>query len=262
MRFWLVPSLFALQGTLTPLLAPWSPPDLLLLAALFWLWRWPLPQGVALAYLLGLLQDLAGGGVLGLHALGLAAGVFVAGSLMGFGRARSGFFRCVAALLVALAGKWVVFALLLSYLGGGAPLEEVWRVAPLELLLSVTALALLQPLLTWLERTSRPRTRARLLPVSAPVGRPVGRPVAAPEGANATGSATARRVRVLLAVLLSGLVIIAGRLSYLQLLHGETYAQLGRANAQQPERLTPLRGRILARDGTVLAGNRVAVDLL
>lgn len=157
MRFWLVPPLFALQGALTPLLVPWPPPDLLLLAALFWLWRWPLLQSVALAYLLGLLQDLAGGGVLGLHALGLAAGVFVAGSLTGFGRARPGFLRYGAALLAALTGKWVVFALLLSYLGGGASLAEVWRVAPLELLLSVTALALLQPLLAWLERTGRPR---------------------------------------------------------------------------------------------------------
>jgi penicillin-binding protein 2 len=70
------------------------------------------------------------------------------------------------------------------------------------------------------------------------------------------------RLRLLLAVLLTGLVVITGRLSYLQLLHGADYLALSQANAVQPERLTPLRGRILARDGTVLAGNRVAVDLL
>lgn len=71
-----------------------------------------------------------------------------------------------------------------------------------------------------------------------------------------------RGTKVLLAVLLTGLVIIGGRLSYLQLLHGDTYRALSRANALETERLTPLRGRILARDGTVLAGNRLATDLL
>ena len=69
------------------------------------------------------------------------------------------------------------------------------------------------------------------------------------------------RIWLLLAVLLTGLVVIAGRLSTLYL-HAADYRALGRANAVQSERLTPLRGRILARDGTVLAENRVAVDLL
>jgi len=72
----------------------------------------------------------------------------------------------------------------------------------------------------------------------------------------------AARIRLLLALLLTGLVVIAGRLSYLQLLHAPDYLTLSRANAVQTEHLSPLRGRILARDGTVLAGNRVAVDLL
>lgn len=141
--------LFVLQGVVPPLLTPWPPPDLLLLAALLASWRRPLPQGVALAYLLGLLQDIAGGGVIGVHALGLAAGVFVAGSVVGFGRARPHLLRYGAALLAAVAGKWAVFALLLGHLGQPAPLAEVWRVAPLELLLSVVALLLLHPLFTW-----------------------------------------------------------------------------------------------------------------
>lgn len=88
MHLLLIPLLFVLQGALTPLLTPWPPPDLLLLAALLSLWERPLPQGVALAYLLGLLQDVAGGGVIGVHALGLAAGVFVAGSVAGSGQTR------------------------------------------------------------------------------------------------------------------------------------------------------------------------------
>lgn len=43
--------------------------------------------------------------------------------------------------------------------------------------------------------------------------------------------AAGRRARVLLAVLLSGLLLIAGRPSYLQLLHGSEYLELSRANA-------------------------------
>jgi len=70
------------------------------------------------------------------------------------------------------------------------------------------------------------------------------------------------RVRLLLAALLTVLVVFAGRLIYLQLLHAPVYRELSRANAVQPLHVPPLRGRILARDGTVLAGNRVAVDLL
>ena len=71
----------------------------------------------------------------------------------------------------------------------------------------------------------------------------------------------AARVRLLLALLLGGLVIVAGRLGYLNL-NASEYRALGLANAVQSERLEPLRGRILARDGTVLAENRVATDLL
>ena len=69
------------------------------------------------------------------------------------------------------------------------------------------------------------------------------------------------RVRVLVALLLTGLLIIAGRLGVLNL-RADDYRALGLANATRNERVSPLRGRILARDGTVLAENRVAVDLL
>lgn len=81
-------------------------------------------------------------------------------------------------------------------------------------------------------------------------------------GAPRERESSQNRVRLLLALLLTGLVVIGGRLSYLQLLHGDTYRELSRANALQDERIAPLRGRILARDGTVLAQNRIAVDLL
>ncbi len=69
-------------------------------------------------------------------------------------------------------------------------------------------------------------------------------------------------IYALVTVLLTGLAVIGGRLTYLQLLHGAHYRDLAQHNALEAEHLTPLRGRILARDGTVLAGNRVATDLL
>lgn len=147
---------FVLQGLLAPLLSPWPPPDLLLLAALLPLGRRPLPQVVGFAYLLGLAQDAAGGGVMGLHALALAAGVFVAGVALppGLELSRAGLGWLLPALLGALTGKWVVLALLLGYLGQSAPLTEVLRVGPLEALVTAAVLCLLSPLLGRVSRRS------------------------------------------------------------------------------------------------------------
>lgn len=151
--------LFFLQGVLTPLLSPAPPPDLLLLAALLPLGQLRLWQGVALAYGLGLLQDVAGGGVLGFHALGLAGGVFLAGLVLSpqLSLLRAGWVSQVAALGLAFAGKWVVFAVLLVYLGRGSSLPEVVRVGGLELFLTFAALLLLHPLL---KRLTRRRERS------------------------------------------------------------------------------------------------------
>lgn len=70
------------------------------------------------------------------------------------------------------------------------------------------------------------------------------------------------RMRVLLAVMLTVLVIYSGRLVWLQLARAEQYTDLSLQNFTQQQRIAPLRGRILARDGTVLADNRVAYDLM
>lgn len=149
MRFLLIGLLFALQGFLAPLVAPWPPPDLLLLAALLLLGRRPLWQAVALAYLLGLAQDVAGGGVPGMHALALAAGVFVAGGVVpggGLELSRAGLGWQLLALLAAFVGKWVVLIVLLGYLGQAASVVEAARVGLLEALLTVAGLTLLRPL--------------------------------------------------------------------------------------------------------------------
>lgn len=70
------------------------------------------------------------------------------------------------------------------------------------------------------------------------------------------------RVRILLAVILTVLVAFTGRLMYLQLAMAEEFAAKSEENFTHQLRVQPLRGRIIARDGTILADNRVAYDLL
>ncbi len=70
------------------------------------------------------------------------------------------------------------------------------------------------------------------------------------------------RVRLLLALTLSVMAIFTGRLMYLQIAMADEYRYRSEQNFTQERRITPLRGRILARDGTVLADNRVAYDLM
>ena len=70
------------------------------------------------------------------------------------------------------------------------------------------------------------------------------------------------RMRFLLAMMLTLLVVFSGRLVWLQLAQAEQYTDLSLRNFTQQRRIAPLRGRLLARDGTVLADNRVAYDLM
>ncbi len=72
----------------------------------------------------------------------------------------------------------------------------------------------------------------------------------------------AARLRLVLALMLTLLVVFTGRLMYLQLVKGAEYLAISERNFTQERRIAPLRGRILARDGTVLADNRVAYDLM
>ncbi len=70
------------------------------------------------------------------------------------------------------------------------------------------------------------------------------------------------RMRLLLAFFLTVLAVFTGRLMVLQLVRTEEYALRSIQNSLAQQRITPLRGRILARDGTVLADDRVAHDLM
>lgn len=70
------------------------------------------------------------------------------------------------------------------------------------------------------------------------------------------------RLRLFLALILTVLAIFVGRLMYLQFALAEEFRALSAENFLRQERIMPLRGRILASDGTVLADNRIAVDLM
>lgn len=70
------------------------------------------------------------------------------------------------------------------------------------------------------------------------------------------------RLRVLLAVIFTVLAIFTVRLMYLQIVKAEELSRLSDENVRIDARVSPLRGRILARDGTVLADNRIAYDLM
>jgi penicillin-binding protein 2 len=74
--------------------------------------------------------------------------------------------------------------------------------------------------------------------------------------------AMAVRMRLMLALMLTVMVVFVGRLLYLQFAMAETYISRSEQNFIQERAISPLRGRILARDGTVLADNRVAYDLM
>ncbi len=70
------------------------------------------------------------------------------------------------------------------------------------------------------------------------------------------------RIRLVLALMLTIMVVFTARLMYLQLAMAEEFTARSEQNATQQQRIAPLRGRILARDGTILADDRVAYDLM
>lgn len=151
--FYLV--LVAAQGFLSALLSPLPAPDLFLLGMLTLLWRLPPWQLVLVGYGAGLIQDLAGaGGVLGLHAIGLAAAALTA-SLLRAQLSHSGSFERILIVLAAVTGKWLTLVTMLFWLQGSFDLGNALSVAALEAALTLLAATLLIP---WgdalLERTS------------------------------------------------------------------------------------------------------------
>lgn len=70
------------------------------------------------------------------------------------------------------------------------------------------------------------------------------------------------RLRFVLAIIMSLMVIFTIRLIHLQFVMADELRLQSEENTRVNSRISPLRGRILARDGTVLADNRVAYDLM
>ncbi len=109
--------LLVLQGLLTAVMAPLPAPDLFLIAVLTLLPRMNAWQLVLAAYGIGLIQDLSGHGVIGMHSLALAGGALAA-ALVSMLLSQSGVMERVLTLLAGLAGKWLVMAGMLVWISG------------------------------------------------------------------------------------------------------------------------------------------------
>ncbi len=70
------------------------------------------------------------------------------------------------------------------------------------------------------------------------------------------------RLRLVLAFIFALFTIFIGRLIFLQIVSAEDLLEQSRENIKVERRISPLRGRILAQDGTILADNRIASDLM
>jgi len=141
--FYLV--LVVAQGFLAALMTPIPTPDLFMIAVLTLLWRIQPWQLVLVAYGVGLLQDVMGAGVLGIHAFALA-GAALAASIVRAQLTQSGLFERTLVILSAEAGKWIVLAPLLLWLSGSTEsLVRVAAVASVEAVLTVGAGLLLLP---------------------------------------------------------------------------------------------------------------------
>ncbi len=109
--------LIAAQGLLSRLAdsASIAAPDLFLLTAVALAWRMAPAWALVAAYGVGLGQDLLGGGVLGLHAAGLAGAVLLVLLIRRY-VADSGPVQIVLSVIVAVAGEWLTFAALAYWL--------------------------------------------------------------------------------------------------------------------------------------------------
>jgi rod shape-determining protein MreD len=130
-------TLLLAQGVLAVLIAPLPAPDLFLLAVMTLMGRLRPWQLVLVAYGVGLVQDVMGHGVLGVHALGLA-GAFLAATFVRAQISQVGVAERLVLVAAALAGKWLLFALMLLWLNESASiLAAFWAVALPEFLLTL-----------------------------------------------------------------------------------------------------------------------------
>ena len=81
-------------------------------------------------------------------------------------------------------------------------------------------------------------------------------------GGAPASQAVTRRLQLLFATMVLLLAVFSLRLAYLQFVHVDAFRLRSRDNYVGKVDIVPLRGKVLARDGTVLADNRLAVDLV
>lgn len=109
--------LIAAQGVLSRL-ADWAgvpAPDLFLLTGAALAWRLPPIYVLLAAYGVGLVQDVLGGGMLGLHAAGVSGGALMVLLVRRY-FADSGVFQAMLTVLTAVVGEWLAFLFLTYWL--------------------------------------------------------------------------------------------------------------------------------------------------
>ncbi len=143
--------LIGLQGALSSLLTRVgvTPPDLFLLTGMALALRMRALPALLAGYTVGLLQDVLGHGLLGLHAAGVAGGVLV---LVGLRRfiTDSGVFQSILTVISAILGQWAAFLILTYWLRGGlVTVDALTHVLPWEAGLSLLVYPLWSRIMTW-----------------------------------------------------------------------------------------------------------------
>jgi rod shape-determining protein MreD len=143
--------LIGLQGALSSLLTRLgvTPPDLFLLTGVAYALRLRSLPALLAGYGVGLLQDVLGHGLLGLHAAGVAGGVLV---LVGLRRfiTDSGVFQSILTVVSAILGQWAAFLMLTYWLRGGlVTVESLLHVLPWQVGLSLLVYPLWSRVMTF-----------------------------------------------------------------------------------------------------------------
>ena len=143
--------LIGLQGAFSSLLtrSGITPPDLFLLTGVAFALRLRSLPALLAGYGVGLLQDVLGHGLLGLHAAGVAGGVLV---LVGLRRfiTDSGVFQSILTVLSAVLGQWAAFLILTYWLRGGlVTVDSLMRVLPWEAGLTLLVYPLWSRVMVW-----------------------------------------------------------------------------------------------------------------
>jgi len=130
--------LLSFQGFVGAVLGPLPGPDFFLLMALTPIGRLKAWQMVLLAYGVGLLQDLIGHGIFGLHAFALAVGIFMA--LLIKGQFSHGLLSQLLLVISALLGKWLAMLAIVYWLNPRIEaLSEILNILPYEVIFTLLA---------------------------------------------------------------------------------------------------------------------------